>query len=70
MDDEIEITIIRRVASKETTTRWADITIEKAVGKNLVEVLAQVPLLIARIQAKIVEEIKLERGIIDDDVPF
>ncbi len=70
MDDEYEITIIRRVASTELSTRWADITIERAVGRNMVEVLAQVPLLIARIHEKVIEEFKRERDIIDDDVPF
>ncbi len=72
-ETEYEVTIIRRKPSEETSNRWADITIEKATGRDLIEVLAQFPLLIARIQKKIEEDIKKERGIIFDDsedVPF
>lgn len=71
MKSEYEITLIRREESAETTSKWGEITIEKCTGSDLVEVCAQFPLLIARIQKKIEESIRREHGLgPDDDIPF
>lgn len=69
MKYEMEITLVVRTLSETGSCKNIQ-SIDTVKGKNLTEILGQFQLVLASVHRKLLEQVKLENRVIDDDIPF
>ena len=71
---QFELTLIVRSESKircfPKEINWDTKSIDTVMGNNLTELLGQFLIVLASVHKRIVNDIKAELQVIDDDIPF
>jgi hypothetical protein len=55
---------------KSDASEWDVISHDVIVAKSLTELLSKFNILIASLHGKLIEELKQQTGVTDDDIPF
>lgn len=71
---KLELTLVVKSESKVTNSKgeysWDTQSIDVVQGDNLTSLLSQFLIVLANIHRRIVNDIKTELQVIDDDIPF
>ena len=74
MKAQFELTLVVRSESKVVNTKgehtWDTTSIDTVMGDNLTSLLGQFLIVLASVHRRIVNDIKTELQVIDDDIPF
>lgn len=73
MKYEFELTMVVRSSVAQKTHpgfRWDTNSIDVVKGSNLTELLGQFLIVLASVHKRVVNDIKTELQVIDDDIPF
>lgn len=71
---QLELTLVTRSESKVVNSKgehtWDTTSIDTVMGSNLTELLGQFLIVLSSVHKRIVNDIKTELQVIDDDIPF
>lgn len=70
---QLELTLVVKSEVQQKTHpgyRWDTQSIDVVTGSNLTELLGQFLIVLASVHRRIVNDIKTELRVIDDDIPF
>lgn len=71
---QLELTLVTRSESKVMNAKgehtWDTVSIDTVMDSNLTGLLGQFQIVLASVHKRIVNDIKAEYQVIDDDIPF